>query len=107
MKWIIQECVTCKARMFTPGYLLKDGTTCECGGQLTFIGETNKPSMTVKPSRQVKPKETKCEHNYRVLTDDLRVTVLNSGNNVVYRNTEGLVLFYCTKCLDVEEVIFP
>jgi len=46
-----------------------------------------------------------CEHNYEILTDNLDTVVTGCGNGEVTTNTTGYVVFYCTKCLDIQKKV--
>jgi hypothetical protein len=65
----------------------------------------DKPSLTIRPTRPVTPKERKpaeCEHRYRVL--DKETTTAYANSMTVIRKIEAT--FFCEKCLAVEHKTF-
>lgn len=114
MRKILVMCLNCERHEVVDSFYL-DGSRCKCGGGYKCLKETNLPltitnnkrSVTNKPSRPVKPKpvsEKRCDHDYRLLADSIDM-IEYRADEVKNIRVEGMALFHCAKCLDIQKKV--
>ena len=90
----------------------KDIIPCpKCNGSFVDVWVKEKYTGYIKEIEgitiniDIKSGKKPCEHDYRLLTDSIDMIECRADDEVKGARVEGMALFHCTKCLDIQKKV--